>query len=127
MTEELYREVLLDVYAHPRFKKSLPGATHTGRAVNTSCGDEGTLFLKIESGRVLDVSWQGNGCVISTAAMETVCELLLNSQLSSFQSMNKQSLLEKLELTSIAPGREKCLLLALRALDELRPEQEEQV
>lgn len=125
MTQDLYREVLLDLYEHPQFKKKLHKVTHTAQAVNASCGDEGTLFLHIENEKILDVGWQGQGCVISTVAMETVCALLINKEVSELAQLDRQQLLKELELESLAPGREKCLLLPLRALEKIQPVTEE--
>lgn len=127
MTQDLYREVLLDLYEHPQFKKQLPNATHRAQAVNASCGDEGTLFFQIENEKIVDVGWQGQGCVMSTAAMETVCSLLLNNDQTSVKAVDRQRLLKELELSSLAPGREKCLMLPLHALENIKPVTEEHI
>ena len=66
--EELYREVILDHYRHPRHKGSLGGATVHAEGLNPSCGDEFSIDLVITDGVVTEVATQGQGCSISQAS-----------------------------------------------------------
>ncbi len=73
--DELYRDILLDHYRSPRNRGDLDGrATHTASGANPLCGDELTIELEVEDGRVSDVTFEGRGCSISqaSASMMTV-------------------------------------------------------
>ena len=73
---ELYQEVILDHNRNPRNYGPLPDATATAHGVNPLCGDHVTLYVKLEDDRVSDISFQGNGCAISTASASLLTEVL---------------------------------------------------
>ena len=43
---------------------------------NPLCGDEVTVYVKLEGDRVSDISFRGNGCAISTASASLMTEVL---------------------------------------------------
>ena len=65
---ELYQDIILDHGRHPRNFHALEHPTHLARGHNPLCGDRVTVYLAIESDRIADVSFEGRGCAISTAA-----------------------------------------------------------
>lgn len=66
--DELYRELILDHYRHPRNKGSLPDATVTSEGYNPLCGDEIEMDLRLQDGVIQDIAFRGRGCSISQAA-----------------------------------------------------------
>ena len=73
---ELYQELILEHYKRPRNKGELPGADVEMHLMNTSCGDEVTLRLKLTDGVIRDARFQGNGCSISQASVSMMSDLL---------------------------------------------------
>jgi nitrogen fixation NifU-like protein len=71
---ELYQEVILDHTKKPRNKRPMPDATGHSDGVNPLCGDKATVHVKVEGGRVVDVSFEGQGCSISTASASMMTE-----------------------------------------------------
>lgn len=67
-SEDLYGEVILDHYRHPRNFGPLPGAEAEAEGVNPLCGDRFTVRLAMEGERVAAVRFEGTGCAISTAS-----------------------------------------------------------
>lgn len=67
-TEDLYGEVILDHYRHPRNYGPLPGAVAEAEGVNPLCGDRFTVRLAMDGERVAAVRFEGAGCAISTAS-----------------------------------------------------------
>ena len=65
---ELYQEVILDHNRRPRNFQKLEGANRTAKGYNPLCGDQMTIYLRLEDGVVRDVSFQGSGCAISKAS-----------------------------------------------------------
>jgi nitrogen fixation NifU-like protein len=65
---ELYQEVILDHQKSPRNFRAMPDADRTADGHNPLCGDRVTVYLKLDGGRVRDVSFQGVGCAICTAS-----------------------------------------------------------
>ena len=66
--DELYKEVILDHYKNPRNKREMPDAELSCSKNNPLCGDEITVFVHEDDGRVLDVSFIGQGCSISQSS-----------------------------------------------------------
>ena len=67
--DALYQELILD---HNRKPKNFRVMEHADREVlghNPLCGDQLTLWVKLDGETIADVSFQGQGCAISTAAI----------------------------------------------------------
>ena len=65
---ELYQEVIFDHNRNPRNYRPLSAASHRADGHNPLCGDQLTVYLKVEDGIVRDASFVGHGCAISTAS-----------------------------------------------------------
>lgn len=74
--DDLYREVILDHYSHPRNKGTLEGADITREGANPLCGDEIQIALVLRDGVVQDVRFSGKGCSISQASASMMTELI---------------------------------------------------
>ncbi|HNX04645.1 MAG TPA: SUF system NifU family Fe-S cluster assembly protein, partial [Opitutales bacterium] len=66
--EELYREIILDHNKRPRNFRKMEGHTHHADGHNPLCGDEIEVFVKVEDGKIVDISFQGEGCAISKSS-----------------------------------------------------------
>ncbi|MGI8492847.1 MAG: Fe-S cluster assembly sulfur transfer protein SufU [Acidimicrobiales bacterium] len=67
--EDLYREIILDHYRNPRNRGELPvppARSETG--FNPLCGDEITLYVLVDDGKVADLKLTGQGCSISQSS-----------------------------------------------------------
>ena len=66
--DELYREVILDHFAHPTHTGELPDAQIKADGDNPLCGDTLTFHLRVDGERLSRVRFLGKGCAISQAA-----------------------------------------------------------
>ena len=73
---DLYQEVILDHSRKPRNFRALEDADQRVEGFNPLCGDKVTLFVRVASGEVKDISFQGSGCAISTASASMMTERL---------------------------------------------------
>jgi nitrogen fixation NifU-like protein len=88
---ELYQQVILDHNRNPRNYRPLPGATHACHGHNPLCGDDITVFAKVDPAGVLeDISFQGNGCAISKASAS-----LMTSQLKGKTASQARDLFQE--------------------------------
>ncbi len=76
--DALYREVIMDHQRHPRGHELLDMATVEAAGRNPSCGDEVTLQLRVEDGRIADAAVLTRGCAISTASGSMLAEIIKN-------------------------------------------------
>jgi len=65
---ELYQTVILDHNRRPRNYSILPTANRVGSGNNPMCGDQITVYLKLDGNRISEISFQGSGCAISKAS-----------------------------------------------------------
>jgi nitrogen fixation protein NifU and related proteins len=135
---ELYQDIILDHGRHPRNFRAIEHPTHTAQGHNPLCGDRVTVFLTLEDGRIGDVSFQGRGCAISTAAASLMTEVLKDKTPQEAQALfaqfhakvtggdetpvpaELQEDMERLEpLTGVKayPARVKCATLSWHALE----------
>jgi nitrogen fixation protein NifU and related proteins len=84
---DLYQEVILDHYKHPRNFGPVDCATHAAEGDNPLCGDHVEFSLKIEGGRVIDAGFEGSGCAISTAAASLVTEAISGRSLGEVEEI----------------------------------------
>ncbi|MEV5891149.1 Fe-S cluster assembly sulfur transfer protein SufU [Nonomuraea fuscirosea] len=74
--ESMYQELILEHYKHPQGRGLREPYDAEVHHVNPTCGDEITLRVKVgDAGKVLDVSYEGQGCSISQAAASVLHEL----------------------------------------------------
>ena len=66
--DDLYQEVILDHNKSPRNFRTMANANRKADGYNPLCGDQVTVYLKIEDGLIKDISFQGSGCAISKAS-----------------------------------------------------------
>ncbi len=65
---ELYQQVILDHNKKPRNFRRMEEANRHAEGYNPLCGDQLTVYLKLEDDRIEEVSFEGSGCAISKAA-----------------------------------------------------------
>ena len=65
---DLYQEILLDHNSRPRNYRKLEDATLYADGYNPLCGDQYTLYLKMDDDVFSDIGFQGVGCAISQAS-----------------------------------------------------------
>src|ERR1700712_2319673 len=65
---DLYQSVILDHNRRPRNRGKLPNATRVASGDNPTCGDNCTVYLRLEGERIGEISFEGSGCAISQAS-----------------------------------------------------------
>ena len=73
---EIYTELIAEESRNPENRRHLPHPTCCEKGHNPSCGDEITLELEVQDGRIADASFTGNGCAISQASASLMINLI---------------------------------------------------
>jgi len=115
MSDQLYQENILDYYRHPRNFGVLVNPDIVARDVNPACGDEVSMYLGIENGKVKDVRFSGKGCAISLAASSMLTERIVGRSLDEIAQLKKEDVLELLAIP-VSGMRMKCALLGFKVL-----------
>jgi nitrogen fixation protein NifU and related proteins len=87
---ELYQDIILDHGRHPRNFHALEHPTHLARGHNPLCGDRVTVYLAVEGDHIADVSFEGRGCAISTAAASLMTEVLKGKSIEDARKLFAQ-------------------------------------
>jgi nitrogen fixation NifU-like protein len=115
MSDALYREIILEEYKHPKNKGRLEHATCSCEKKNPSCGDEITVDLQIEEGKIVAVGFDGIGCAISQASASLFTEHIKGLTVAEVEQMDEQEILDLLGI-DLNPMRMKCAVLVMRAV-----------
>lgn len=73
---DLYQEVILDHYRNPRNYGKLQGTVQTAEGYNPLCGDQVTLYVRLEGDVIQDIRFEGTGCAISRACASMMTTIL---------------------------------------------------
>ena len=84
---ELYQEVIFDHNRKPRNFHPMPEADHHADGHNPLCGDQLTVFLRIENGVIADASFVGHGCAISTASASLMTEAIKGKPVADVEAL----------------------------------------
>ncbi|SEH29427.1 Fe-S cluster assembly sulfur transfer protein SufU [Selenomonas sp. KH1T6] len=134
--EAIYTEVITEHSRCQENKHPLQCATCCQKGHNPSCGDEITLELQVEEGKVKDAAFTGAGCAISQASTDIMIDLMRGKSVEEAKGLTEkfigmikreitdeeelEDLDEAIALKNIAnmPARVKCALLAWRTMRE---------
>jgi nitrogen fixation NifU-like protein len=131
--QDLYQELILDHNKKPRNCRVIEDASSQADGHNPLCGDRLTVYVTVGGGIVMDVSFEGSGCAISTASASLMTETIkgrsleaarrvfsqFHGMLTAGQSMPEDDGLAKLQVFSGVgrfPARVKCATLAWHTL-----------
>jgi nitrogen fixation NifU-like protein len=131
MMRELYTQVIMDHYNHPRNRGALQDADLEEHLLNPLCGDEVTVYAVFDGDRVTDVSFDGRGCSISQASASMMTERLAGksreeagAEVARFKAMmvGEEEFPKTEDLAALRgviqyPSRIKCATLAWTAFE----------
>ena len=115
MSQDIYREAILDHSKHPRNKGTLEHPDFTFEDTNPLSGDEIRVDLHVEGDRVAAVRFSGRGCAISQAAASMLTEMVDGQPVEAVKALTKDDILEELGVP-VSPARLKCALLGLKVM-----------
>lgn len=88
--DELYRELILDHYRHPRHHERLAEADVVAEGYNPVCGDEIEMQLRFEGDRLTDIGLVGRGCSISQASGSMMSDLVLGKDIAEIRRLSDE-------------------------------------
>lgn len=127
------RSIILDNYQNPyhRIRHDQDAAYLKINSRNVSCIDNLDLYLKIENGRIKDISFEGEACVISISSTSIMNSLLENKTIAeaidiikNYENMieekpydpNKLGEAQVYDDVAKQPSRKTCATLSWRGL-----------
>ncbi len=126
---DMYRENILDHYAHPRNFGHLEGANVKSEEINVSCGDRIVVEVKLkvmskprsDRGKMLtvidDIRFNGEGCAINQATASMLTEKVIGMTIDEVMTLDL-AYIERLLGTKLTLSRIKCAILSLEAIQK---------
>lgn len=112
---ELYSDILLDHFRHPRNYGDLNAPDISYEDFNPLCGDRIRIEVRVNNSIVEEARFKGDGCAISLAAASLLTELIRGVHTDELATFSDERLIAALE-SDIKPARIPCALLSLEAL-----------
>lgn len=123
---DLYKDLIIDYAKNPQNKKKINQYTNIAKGFNHFCGDNFLLYLMIKQNKIIDTSYEGEGCSISLASASIMTSTIKNKNIQEalfffdyFKKIlnNKEKINNKFEEINILanvrnyPSRIKCATL----------------
>lgn len=113
LSREEFIENILDHHDHPRNRRVLASADIEASGGNPGCGDIVVMYADLDvDGRVVEASFQGEGCTISQAAASMLTEELVGKTLEEIAAMSYEDVIDEMGREVVAT-RTRCATLAL--------------
>lgn len=123
--EQTYKKTILRHYNNPSNKIKLKKPTCVFTGANPFCGDKIEIKVKLnQAKKIVDVSWSGDGCVISQSSTSIFTDMIKGKTLAEARKMTSAKFLKELDI-DLSPARRKCALLPLYTIKEITNEEEE--
>lgn len=111
----IYARNILDHYKNPRNFGVLKNADSSFKSLNSTCGDQIEVFLKMDGEIIKKINFDGHGCAISIASASILSEALLEKKASEVLLLDLSDVQSLLGI-EISVRRHKCALIGLKAI-----------
>lgn len=135
--DSIYTELILHASSDKKNFRKIENPDIEELGHNPSCGDELTIYAKINDGKIVDASFTGEGCAISKASTSLMIDVIKGKTvdeakeiISIFLNMIRGEELSKDELKKLKdarvfegikklPARVKCATLSWHTMENL--------
>lgn len=135
--DNIYTELILHASSDKKNFRKIENPDIEELGHNPSCGDELTIYAKINDGKIVDASFTGEGCAISKASTSLMIDIIKGKTvdeakeiISIFLNMIRGEELTKDELKKLKdarvfegikklPARVKCATLSWHTMENL--------
>lgn len=115
MLEEKIMEMVMDHYDNPRNFGTLDGFDVVQKGGNQGCGDNIIIYMNIEDCIVTDISFDGEGCIISQATTSLLTEIVKGKTVEEINKFDTDFLKELIG-KDIIIRRPQCSKLGLETI-----------
>ena len=116
LTDDLYRDIILEHFRNPRNQGKLDQPTFTSHGANPFCGDELELTVALEGEVIRKIRVQPKGCSISQASASMMTEAIQGKTVRQAEEMTRRFKAAMLEGASLETDPEMEDLQALEGV-----------
>jgi len=116
MAEETgsYNQVVMEHLKHPRNMGEIENPDGVGEARNPACGDTMRLFIKVETGRIVDARFLTFGCGAAIASSSITTEMIRGKTIEEALVISDAVIAEA--MGGLPPTKVHCSVLAEKAI-----------
>ncbi|MFA9398360.1 MAG: Fe-S cluster assembly scaffold protein NifU [Clostridiaceae bacterium] len=106
----MYSEKVMDHFMNPRNVGEIENADGVGEVGNPKCGDIMKIYLKVDSGKIIDAKFKTFGCGSAIASSSMATELIKGKSLDEAWELTNKAVAEALD--GLPPVKMHCSVLA---------------
>lgn len=110
----VYGPIVVDHFMHPRNMGEMENPDGMGEAQNPVCGDTMRLFIRVESGRIVEAKFLTFGCGAAIASSSIATEMIKGKTIEEALLITDQIVIEA--LGGLPPAKVHCSILAEMAI-----------
>ena len=110
----LYSEKVMDHFQNPRNLGKMENADGVGEVGNAKCGDIMRMYIKVNDGRIEDVSFITFGCGSAIATSSMATEMIKGQTLEDALTLSNRAVVEALD--GLPANKVHCSVLAEQAV-----------
>jgi nitrogen fixation protein NifU and related proteins len=115
---DIYREIILDHYKHPRNFGHLEAPDAKIEENNVTCGDRIVMEIQVNKKKEIEaIRFSGEGCAISQASASMLTEKVAGKKIDMVMQLSSEDIL-KMVGTTLTASRVKCATLSLEVLQK---------
>lgn len=118
----MFQEIIKKYFNNPKNVGKIKNADASGSVGSPVCGDVSTMYIKVEKGKIADISFETLGCAVAIAAASIATEIAKGKTLVEAKKIEVKDLLEK--MGDIPPVKVHCLEMAIDTLKKTIEEYE---
>jgi len=110
-----YNQIVKEHFTHPRNMGEMENPDGVGEAQNPVCGDTMRLFIKVETGRIIDAKFLTFGCGAAIASSSVTTEMIKGKTIEEVLMISDQVIAQA--LGGLPPTKVHCSILAEKAIN----------
>ncbi len=113
--KNMYNEKILELWKDPKNFGKLLNPTHKCSEINTICGDDMSIYLRVENNIIRDAKFFSTGCLICIVFASKLTEKIKGMKVKDIYNLKNKDLLKLLDV-DVTPLKMQCACLSLNAV-----------
>lgn len=119
----MFQEIIKKYFQNPKNVGKIADVDASGSSGSPVCGDVSTMYIKVENGKIVDISFETLGCAVAIAAASITTEIAKGKTLAEAEKISVKDLLEK--MGDVPSVKVHCLEMAIETLRKVIEEYKE--
>ncbi len=109
-----YTKETMERFLNPQHMGKMKDANGIGEVGNPKCGDQMTVYIKVENGKITNASFQTLGCAAAIATSDVVCEMVIGKNIKEASKITEKEMIGRLK--KLPAVKVHCSSLAIEGL-----------